>query len=174
MSDEALGFVETRGLVAAIEACDAMLKAARVRLLARQITNPALITICVEGETAAVKAAMDAGARAAERVGRVAGTLLIPRPAEGIASLAMGLSRESWSPPSTQEAPSHPATDSPSVAVVAPSTAEALSTMPVRALRALARRLPGMPMGGRRISQATREELLAAMTPLLFPRPSAE
>lgn len=169
MSDEALGFVETRGLVAAIEACDAMLKAARVRLLARQITNPALITICVAGETAAVKAAMDAGARAAERVGRVAGTLLIPSPAEGITSLAMGLSRESWGPSSTRERSLPSATDASSAAPAAPASMEALSAMPVRALRALARRLPGMPLGGRRISQATREELLAAVTPLLFP-----
>jgi ethanolamine utilization protein EutM len=173
MSDEALGFVETRGLVAAIEACDAMLKAARVRLLARQITNPALITICVEGETAAVKAALDAGARAAERVGRVAGVLLIPRPAEGIAQLAMGLSRDSWSPALEPDGQT-PVDSLPPEALAHPASEQALEALPVRVLRAMARRQPGMPMGGRRISQATREELLAALKTLLFPRSNAE
>lgn len=169
MNDQALGFVETRGLVAAIEACDAMLKAARVRLLARQITNPALITICVEGETAAVQAAIDAGARAAERVGRVAGVLLIPRPAEGVPALAQGLAAESWA--LLRESAPGEVEDASDSAPLPASLAE-LSALPVRALRALARRLPGMPMGGRRISQANREELLAAMQHLLFPATS--
>jgi len=171
MKDQALGFVETRGLVAAIEACDAMLKAARVRLVARQVTNPALITICVEGETAAVQAAVDAGARAAERVGRVAGVLVIPRAAEGIAALARALAQEAWRPPSKGLVE----VDSPAVedpAATPPATPQALAAMPVRSMRALARRLPGMPMGGRRISQATREELVQALTALLFPASS--
>jgi len=157
---EALGFVETRGLVAAIEACDAMLKAARVTLVRRQVVNPALITICVEGETAAVKAAVEAGARAAEKVGRVVSVHVIPRPAPGLRELAGALHREQWAPqePSAGAAPDPP-----------PSTGPDLATLPVRELRALARRVPGFPLGGRRISQSTRDELLAHLSRLLPP-----
>lgn len=80
----ALGLLETHGLVAAVEAADAMLKASEVRLVRQERTVPALVTHLVVGETAAVRAAVDAGAAAAERVGRVAGRLVIPRPAEGV------------------------------------------------------------------------------------------
>ena len=83
----ALGLLETQGLVAAIEAADAMLKSAEVRLLQQQRTNPALITHVVTGETAAVRAAVDAGAAAAERVGRVVSKLVIPRPGDGLLDL---------------------------------------------------------------------------------------
>ena len=82
----ALGMLETHGLVAAIEAADAMLKAAPVRLLQQQRTNPALITHFVVGEVGAVQAAVDAGRMAAERVGRVASAHVIPRPGEGLLS----------------------------------------------------------------------------------------
>ncbi|MFA7330908.1 MAG: BMC domain-containing protein [Candidatus Delongbacteria bacterium] len=164
--DEALGFVETRGLVAAIEACDAMLKAARVRLVQRQVVNPALITICVEGETSAVQAAVDAGARAAERVGRVVSVLVIPRPAAGVRALAGSLEREAWSPADPLPAPG----PTPATTLRHPATPEDLRALPVRELRALARRLPGFPLGGRRISQSTREELLGHLGHLLFSR----
>lgn len=76
----ALGMVETRGLVGAIEAADAMCKAANVRLIGREKTNPALITIKIVGETAAVKTAVEAGAAAAARVGELVSTHVIPRP----------------------------------------------------------------------------------------------
>ena len=156
---EALGFVETRGLVAAIEACDAMLKAARVSLVRREVVNPALITICVEGETAAVKAAVEAGARAAEKVGRVVSVHVIPRPAPGVRELAGALHQERWAPEEPPAAPSR------SGSAAAPD----LATLPVRELRALARRVPGFPLGGRRISQSTRDELLAHLSRLLPP-----
>ena len=76
----ALGMVETKGLVGAIEAADAMAKAAQVKLTGKEKTNPALITIFVVGEVAAVKAAVDAGASAASRVGQLISTHVIPRP----------------------------------------------------------------------------------------------
>lgn len=164
MSDEALGFVETRGLVAAIEACDAMLKAARVRLLARQVTRPALVTICVTGETAAVNAAVNAGALAAGKVGRVASTLVIPRPAAGILELACNLQHAAWARETTPAGPAG-AADRPR------SPAE-LAALPVRRLRALARRLPDFRLGGRQISQAGREQLLDLLGNLLFAPPS--
>ena len=76
----ALGLVETRGLVAAIEAADAMLKAANVKLIGKEITRAALVTIKVTGDVAAVKSAVDAGAAAANRVGEVVSTHVIPQP----------------------------------------------------------------------------------------------
>ncbi|NWG29409.1 MAG: BMC domain-containing protein [Ignavibacteriaceae bacterium] len=80
MSDRALGMVETRGLVASIEAADAMVKAAKVQLLGKEKVQGGLVTILVEGETAAVKSAIDAGAAAAQRIGELVSTHIIPRP----------------------------------------------------------------------------------------------
>ncbi|OGU72887.1 MAG: hypothetical protein A2V93_08890 [Ignavibacteria bacterium RBG_16_34_14] len=77
---KALGLIETRGLVAAIEAADAMLKAANVTLIGKERTDPALITIKVVGETAAVRSAVDAGSAAAKRVGVLVSTHIIPQP----------------------------------------------------------------------------------------------
>jgi ethanolamine utilization protein EutM len=77
---KALGLVETRGLVAAIEAADAMVKAANVTIIGKERTDPALITIKVVGETAAVRSAVDAGAAAAKRVGVLVSTHIIPQP----------------------------------------------------------------------------------------------
>ncbi len=80
MSDRALGMVETRGLVASIEAADTMLKAAQVTLVGKERAEAGLMTIIVVGETAAVKSAVDAGAVAASRVGELVSTHIIPRP----------------------------------------------------------------------------------------------
>jgi ethanolamine utilization protein EutM len=77
---KALGLVETRGLVAAIEAADAMVKAANVTLVGKERTDPAMITIKIIGETAAVRSAVDAGSSAAERVGVLVSTHIIPQP----------------------------------------------------------------------------------------------
>src|SRR5919201_1632589 len=79
---EALGMVETKGLVALIEASDAMLKAANVNLVGWQKIGSGLVTAFVVGDVAAVKAAVDAGAAAAGRVGEVVGIQVIPRPHE--------------------------------------------------------------------------------------------
>ena len=79
---EALGMIETKGLVALIEGSDAMLKAANVTLLGWQKIGSGLVTAFVVGDVAAVKAAIDAGATAAGRVGEVVGIQVIPRPHE--------------------------------------------------------------------------------------------
>ncbi len=76
MADRALGMIETRGLIASIEAADAMVKAAKVQLLGKEKVDGGLITILVDGETAAVKSAVDAGAAAAQRVGELVSTHL--------------------------------------------------------------------------------------------------
>ena len=77
---EALGMIETRGLVAMIEAADAMVKAAKVELVAYEKTGGGFVTAIVRGDVAAVKAAVEAGARGAEKVGEVAAIHVIPRP----------------------------------------------------------------------------------------------
>ncbi|MBL4951609.1 BMC domain-containing protein [Neobacillus sp. YIM B02564] len=77
---EALGMVETKGLVGAVEAADAMVKAANVTLIGYQKIGSGLVTVMVRGDVGAVKAATDAGAAAAEKVGEVVSIHVIPRP----------------------------------------------------------------------------------------------
>jgi len=80
MTNEALGMVETRGLVAAIEAADAMVKAANVVLIGTEKIGSGLVTVMVRGDVGAVKAATEAGAASASRLGEVIATHVIPRP----------------------------------------------------------------------------------------------
>jgi microcompartment protein CcmL/EutN len=80
MLKEALGMVETKGLVGAIEAADAMVKAANVGLIGYEKIGSGLVTVMVRGDVGAVKAATDAGAAAANKVGQVISTHVIPRP----------------------------------------------------------------------------------------------
>jgi ethanolamine utilization protein EutM len=80
MSQIALGMIETRGLVGAIEAADAMVKAARVTLIGKEVIGGGYVTVMVRGEVGAVKAATDAGATAARRVGELVSVHVIPRP----------------------------------------------------------------------------------------------
>jgi microcompartment protein CcmL/EutN len=80
MSHIALGLIETRGLVASVEAADAMVKAAKVVLLGKEKVGGGLVTVMVRGEVGAVKAATDAGAAAAQRVGELVSVHVIPRP----------------------------------------------------------------------------------------------
>jgi len=81
---EAIGMVETKGLVASIEAADAMIKAANVTLLRQDFVGGGLVSVIVTGDVGAVKAATDAGAAAAERIGELISVHVIPRPSSGI------------------------------------------------------------------------------------------
>ncbi len=76
----ALGLIETRGLVGSIEAADAMVKAANVRLIGKEVIGGGYVTVMVRGDVGAVKAATDAGAAAAGRVGELVSVHVIPRP----------------------------------------------------------------------------------------------
>ncbi|CAM2801411.1 ethanolamine utilization microcompartment protein EutM [Hathewaya histolytica] len=80
MKYDALGMIETKGLVAAIEASDAMVKAANVYLIGKEQVGGGLVTVMVRGDVGAVKAATDAGAAAAQRVGELISVHVIPRP----------------------------------------------------------------------------------------------
>jgi len=77
---DALGMIETRGLVGAIEAADAMVKAANVKLIGKEVIGGGFVTVMVRGDVGAVKAATDAGAAAAARVGELKSVHVIPRP----------------------------------------------------------------------------------------------
>ena len=81
---QALGLIETKGLVGAIEAADAMVKAARVKFLGRQKVKGGLVAVMVSGDVGAVKAAVDAGAAACKRVGTLVSAHVIPRPHDDI------------------------------------------------------------------------------------------
>ena len=80
VNTNALGMVETRGLVAAIEAADAMVKAANVQLVGKEQVGGGLVTVMVRGDVGAVKAAVEAGGAAAKRVGELISVHVIPRP----------------------------------------------------------------------------------------------
>lgn len=80
MKYDALGMIETKGLVGAVEAADAMVKAANVCLMGKEYVGGGLVTVMVRGDVGAVKAATDAGAAAAQRVGELVSVHVIPRP----------------------------------------------------------------------------------------------
>jgi ethanolamine utilization protein EutM len=80
MAQEALGMIETRGLVAAVEAADAMVKAAEVTLVGTEKIGSGLVSVMVRGDVGAVNAAVDAGKASAARLGEVVATHVIPRP----------------------------------------------------------------------------------------------
>ena len=143
-AQEALGLIETRGLVAAIEAADAAVKSASVTLIGLEQTQAALITIKVSGETAAVQAAVDAGSRAAERVGEVISRHVIARPAMDTSRLLAG-----------SDASGSSGADS--------SKTASLESMTVRELRKYARTQSGLSIQGREIARANKQQLLKAL-----------
>lgn len=145
---DALGLIETRGLVGAVEAADAGAKAANVRLLGTERADAGLVTVKFLGEVAAVKAAVDAGAAAAQRVGQLVAVHVIPRPHDDL-----GLVAEDDDTP-----------DAP-VPGGRPDMAR-LEQMKVVELRAVARRTASFPLKGRDVARAGRDELLSAFKSL--------
>ena len=84
MSMEALGMIETRGLTAAIEAADAMVKAAEVTLIGTEKIGSGLVSVMVRGDVGAVKSAVESGTAAAQRLGEIIATHVIPRPHDDV------------------------------------------------------------------------------------------
>jgi microcompartment protein CcmL/EutN len=194
MLDYALGLIETRGLVGAIEAADAMMKAAHVELVGRERADAGLMTIKIKGDVAAVKAAVDAGAAAAQRVGELVSAHVIPRPDAGTEILI-------YPPPSqTKErvaaaiAPKQPRTERKRATPPAPAVerteqrsdtgtpalpvmsddeatfARQLAEMSVHQLRHYARTVSGLSIAGRQISRANRDQLIAELLRVKFPK----
>ncbi len=94
----ALGLIETRGLIGAIEAADAMVKTANVKLVSKEKITAALVTVKIIGEVAAVKSAVDAGAAAAQRVGQLVSAHVIPRPDDQLDDIIIFTSQKSQQP----------------------------------------------------------------------------
>ncbi|NNF04517.1 MAG: BMC domain-containing protein [Rhodothermales bacterium] len=143
--------IETRGLVAAVEAADAMLKAASVSLAGIERTQAALITVQITGETAAVRSSVDAGVAAAERVGHVVSSHVIPRPSDDVCAMQFEDTGETYQG------------SAPSFTGVTTVSSVDLERMTVRELRALARDTEDSPIQGRAIARATKQELLDAL-----------
>ena len=185
MAEYALGLVETKGLVGAIEAADAMMKAANVVLVGKERTDPAMITIKIVGETAAVRSAVDAGAAAAQRVSSLISVHVIPRPAEDLdelifvnnaktqsrtqdeteAILAGGMSTQTELPLEDDEDASDaaPEEEYSKPAGLSPELErhfEKLDAMTVHELRRFARGAKDLQIYGREISRANKKQLL--------------
>lgn len=102
---QALGLIETKGLVGAIEAADAMVKAANVVLVGKEKIGHGLVTVMVRGDVGAVKAATEAGAEAARRVGEVVSVHVIPRPHEDVEVLLQVKNPKKATPKTTSKSP---------------------------------------------------------------------
>jgi ethanolamine utilization protein EutM len=146
----ALGLVETRGLVGAIEAADAATKAAEVMFAGREYADAGLVTVAFRGDVAAVKAAVDAAAAAAERVGQLVSVHVIPQPDESIEILADEF----------EDAPGGGGGGGP------PVDMSRLASMKVVELRRAARRVSNFPLKGRTLARAGRDEILAGFRQL--------
>lgn len=141
----ALGLVETEGLVAGIEAADAMVKAAPVELVGKEVTVAKLVTIKVVGETGAVHASVAAGVAAAERVGTVFSSHVIPRPHADVEKMTYAFAEE---------------------VAEAPAESGDLDALTVAELRRMARIKPEIGVSGREISRASKRDLIAMIRSL--------
>lgn len=184
---KALGMIETRGLVASIEAADAMVKAANVTLTCKEHVGGGLVTVMVRGDVGAVKAAVDAGAAAAERVGELVSVHVIPRPheeLEGILTTPAPVTptpkppkqpEKVQQPPVSEppapkpepqpepEAPAEEKVEEGESLQLADLTDEVLEAMPVVKLRSVARSVGLDTMTRKEIRFAKKEELVAAI-----------
>ncbi|MFH1686901.1 MAG: BMC domain-containing protein [bacterium] len=191
MSRWALGLIETKGLVGSIEATDAAAKAAAVVVASAELTPGTLMTIRIEGELGAVQAAVEAGARAAERVGELYSSTVIPNPDDGLSPLLPLLRYVSKYHPDEDRPPLDLEGGRPIPAVPgrppaaptdssksrrpaqspgrsgqdspAPRSSRDLDQMSVVQLRRLARSLPNLGLRGREISKANKQQLIDAI-----------
>jgi len=130
MNINALGFIEARGLIAAIVAADAMVKAANVKLIRQHQLDPRCITLVVEGDLAACRAAVDAGVAAASRVGEVVSRLEIGRPDGDTGRMVLDLidrSKDQTPPAAAKPAPPEPAAPKPAPSASLPVSPPAAS-----------------------------------------------
>jgi len=200
MLEYALGLIETKGLVGAIEAADAMTKAADVELIGKERSGGGLITVKIKGDVAAVRAAVDAGAAAAQRVGQLVSVHVIPRPDDGTEILIYPLSKKETIPPVVKKLSSNLPKPSGKVIrvkkvddkaepikitevidpeppkVIDPMSDDEqsyhgqLEAMTVHELRRYARGIKGLSIYGRQISRANRDELIIELMKVKFPK----
>jgi ethanolamine utilization protein EutM len=168
MLEYALGMVETRGLVGAIEAGDVMVKTANVSLLDAEYIRNGFVTIKCIGEVAAVKAAVDAAGAAAQRVGQLITTHVIPRPAEDVEFILRKPRPDSsqQSKVEKQFAQKKPESETLDMFTARPDDEEyraQLDAMTVHQLRTLAREVGGLSIYGRQISKANKKLLVSEL-----------
>ncbi len=170
----ALGLIETRGLVAAIEACDAALKTAEVKLVSIDRVDAGLMTVKIVGEVAAVQSAVEAGQMAAARVGTLVAAHVIPRPDTSLYEelIYVEVRPHKKQPAASNTKPSASAGShiSPPVTTRLPHTTPPPATtesetppfesMTVQELRRYARTLANFPIQGREISRASKQTLI--------------
>lgn len=177
---QALGMIEVYGYLTAVEALDSALKAANVSRLGVEKVRGGLVTVLVEGDVGAVKAAMDASAAAAERVGTVISVHVIPRPADDVTRMLKGGKEPEEPTPPEPEKPSELKISSEPEAHAEPGseavkaeegekapqdvTVEEMQTMGVDALRRLARALEIKNMTRAEIRFAKKQELIQKIT----------
>lgn len=150
MRQQALGFIETKGMVGAIEAADAMVKAADVSLIGKELIGGDLVTVIVKGDVGAVKAATDAGAAVVQQVGELISVHVIPRPHEDIDIL---LPKQSFSDQSDTF-------QKDEKLVLNEITTDTLQSLSVEQLREVARKTKGIAIHGRQISRAGKDQLI--------------
>jgi ethanolamine utilization protein EutM len=174
MLDYALGMVETRGLVGAIEAGDVMVKTANVRLIGSEYIRNGWVTVKCIGEVAAVKAAVDAAGAAAQRVGELISTHVIPRPVEDIEfilrkpqPLQTALVEKKNAPtPAVKKSEDTEPPQTPDMFAARADDLDykkRLDGMTVHQLRRLARGVSGLSIQGREISKANKTLLIAEL-----------
>jgi microcompartment protein CcmL/EutN len=139
MSDSAIGLIETRGLIGVLEAADTAAKAADVQLLGIDHIGGGLVSVRFRGDTASVQTAVSAASEAVRRVSELISAHVIPSPAIDVE----GALRPA--PPSSEP------------------QSQDLGSLPVARLRRLARKTPGVPLQGRQISRANKDQLLEAL-----------
>ena len=177
---QALGMIEVYGYLTAVEALDSALKAANVSRLGVEKVRGGLVTVLVEGDVGAVKAAMDASAAAAERVGTVISVHVIPRPADDVTRMLKGGKEPEEPTPPEPEKPSEPEISSEPDTLSEPEseavkaeewekapqdvTVEEMQAMGVDALRRLARALEIKNMTRAEIRFAKKQELIQKIT----------
>ena len=177
---QALGMIEVYGYLTAVEALESALKAANVSRLGVEKVRGGLVTVLVEGDVGAVKAALDASAAAAERVGTVISVHVIPRPADDVTRMLKGGKKPEEPTPPEPEKPSEPEIASEPDTLPEPEseavkaeegekapqdvTVEEMQTMGVDALRRLARALEIKNMTRAEIRFAKKQELIQKIT----------
>lgn len=170
MERQALGLIEAVGFVSAMEATDAAAKASSIVVIRTEVTDPGYVTIYIEGELAAVQAAVEAGAAACERLGRVHSKTVIARPHDDLGIVvdrpnqkwrgrtdgtpAVTASRPAANPIRSVTAQPLATTDRPSMGT------QDYESMTVSALRRLARRRGDLSISGREIAHADKETLI--------------
>lgn len=172
MLEYALGLVETRGLVGSIEAADVMVKTANVRLLDVEYIRNGYATVKCVGEVAAVKAAVDAAAAAAQRVGHLIAAHVIPRPAAEVEPIMRkgdkGLSPVAPAPDPVpvKKASARSVAETPDLFATSADDEQyraQLEAMTVPQLRTLAREVGGLNIYGRQISRADKKLLISEL-----------